>query len=112
MRDDHFRRRNPRPTADTRSRAAGAGTGPVAGPDPGPGPSKRADPVMRWLLVATLACIAGCAVLLGLNGSNIVTAVGIVLGGIAFVLVLAAAFYAVGRSEDRERAEREGRPEG
>jgi hypothetical protein len=67
---------------------------------------------MRWLLVATLACIAGCAVLLALKGSNIVTAAGTALGGIAFVLVLAAVFYAVGRSEDRERAEREGRPEG
>ena len=74
-------------------------------------PSKPIDPVMRWLLVATLACIAGCAVLLALGGSDLVTATGIVLGGIAFVLVLAAAFYAVGRSEDRERAEREGRPE-
>jgi hypothetical protein len=83
----------------------------VAGPDPGPGPSKLVDPVLRWLAVATLACIAGCALLLTLSDSDIVTATGIVLGGVAFVLVLAAAFYAVGRSEDRERAEREGRPE-
>jgi ABC-type transport system involved in cytochrome bd biosynthesis fused ATPase/permease subunit len=67
--------------------------------------------MMRWLLVAALACIAGCAVLLALGGSDIVRAAAIVLGGIAFVLVLAAAFYAVGRSEDRERAEREGRPQ-
>jgi ABC-type transport system involved in cytochrome bd biosynthesis fused ATPase/permease subunit len=74
-------------------------------------PTKPVDPVMRWLVVATLACIAGCALLLALSSSDIVTATGIVLGGIAFVLVLAAAFYAVGRSEDRERAEREGRPE-
>jgi hypothetical protein len=66
---------------------------------------------MRGLLVATVACICGSAVLLALSGSDIVTAAGIVLGGVAFVLVLAAAFYAVGRSEDRERAEREGRPE-
>jgi ABC-type transport system involved in cytochrome bd biosynthesis fused ATPase/permease subunit len=73
-------------------------------------PSRPVDPVLRWLVVATLACIAGCALLLALGGSDIVTATGIVLGGIAFVLVLAAAFYAVGRSEDRERAEREGRP--
>jgi hypothetical protein len=36
-----------------------------------------------------------------------VTFLGISLGGIAFVLVLTAAFYAIGRSEDRERAERE-----
>jgi hypothetical protein len=111
MRDDHFRRRNPRPAADSRSRAAGAGTGPVAGPDPGPGSSKPVDPVMRWLLVATLACIAGCAALLALGTSDLVTAIGTALGGIAFVLVLAAVFYAVGRSEDKERAEREGRPQ-
>lgn len=71
---------------------------------------------MRWLLVATVACIAGCAVLLALDGSKVVTFAGIALGGIAFVLVLAAAFYAVGRSEDRariaERVAREGGPEG
>ncbi len=74
------------------------------------------DPVMRWLLVATVACIAGCAVLLALKGSDVVTFAGIALGGMAFVLVLAAAFYAVGRSEDRartaEQVAREGGPEG
>lgn len=64
---------------------------------------------MRWLLIATAACIAGCVVLIAVEGSNFVTFVGIVLGGIAFVLVLSAVFYAVGRSEDRERAEREAR---
>jgi hypothetical protein len=45
-----------------------------------------------------------------------VTFAGIALGGIAFVLVLAAAFYAVGRSEDRartaEQVARDGGPEG
>ncbi|HEX8156939.1 MAG TPA: hypothetical protein VF526_06090 [Solirubrobacteraceae bacterium] len=63
---------------------------------------------MRWLVAATVACIAGAAVLLALKGSQIVTAAGIVLGGTAFVLVLSAGFYAVGRSEDRERAARHG----
>ena len=67
---------------------------------------------MRWLVIATVACIVGCAVLLALNGSELLTAAAIVLGGIAFVLVLAAAFYAVGRSEDRERAARESGPDG
>jgi hypothetical protein len=71
---------------------------------------------MRWLLIATVACIAGCALLLALNGSDIVTFVAIALGGTAFVLVLAAAFYAVGRSEDRarsaEQAARDGGPKG
>ena len=67
---------------------------------------------MRGLLIAIVACIAGCAVLLALDGSSVVMFFGIALGGIAFVLVLAAVFYAIGRSEDRERAEREGRAQG
>ncbi len=66
---------------------------------------------MRWLIVAIAACIAGCALVLALKGSQILTAAGIVLGGTAFVLVLAAVFYAVGRSEDRERAARERGPD-
>ena len=39
------------------------------------------------------------------------TAAAIVLGGTAFVLVLAIVFYAVGRSEDSERAARESGPD-
>ncbi|MDQ3721617.1 MAG: hypothetical protein M3376_00795 [Actinomycetota bacterium] len=65
---------------------------------------------MRWLVIATVGCIAGCALLIGLQGSDLLTAAGIVLGGTAFVLVLAMVFYAVGRSEDRERAARESGP--
>ena len=63
---------------------------------------------MRWLLIAAGVCIAGCALLLALSGSKFATAGGIVLGGTAVVLLVAAAFYAIGRSEDRERAAREG----
>ncbi len=66
---------------------------------------------MRWLLIAAGACIAGCAVLIAVGGSSLVTFLGISLGGIAFVLVLSAVFYAVGRAEDRDRAERERRPQ-
>lgn len=62
---------------------------------------------MRSLLVAIAACIVASAILIAAGGSNLVTFLGISLGGIAFVLVLAAVFYAVGRSEDRDRAERE-----
>lgn len=61
---------------------------------------------MRWLLVATVACVGGCAALIASGGSSLTTFLGISLGGIAFVLVLCAVFYAIGRSEDRERAER------
>ncbi len=63
---------------------------------------------MRWLLAAALVCIAACALLLALSGSKVATAAGIVLGGTAFVLLVSAAFYAIGRSEDRERAARAG----
>ena len=65
---------------------------------------------MRWLLIAIAVCIAACALLIALQGSQLMTGAGIVLGGTAFVLVLAAVFYAVGRSEDRERAARESGP--
>ena len=66
---------------------------------------------MRWLLIAIVACTAACALLVALQGSQLVTGAGIALGGTAFVLVLAAVFYAVGRSEDRERAARENGPD-
>lgn len=80
--------------------------------EPAPGPSQPKDPIMRWLTIATVACIAACAVLIAWNASNLMIGAGIMLGGTAFVLVLAIAFYAVGRSEDRERAARESGPNG
>ena len=58
-----------------------------------------------------MACIAGCAVLIAVDGSDFLTFAGIALGGIAFVLVLSAAFYAIGRSEDRDRARSEHGPD-
>ena len=108
MRDDHARRRNP--SATTRSGATGARPGSAdPGSDPGSGPARPVDRGIRGLLAATAACIVGCAVLIAVGGSSVVTFVAISLGGIAFVLVLAAVFYAVGRAEDRERAAREAR---
>ena len=62
---------------------------------------------MRALLAAAVACVAGAAVLIAIGGSDVVTFLGITLGGVAFVLVLSAVFYWIGRSEDRERAARE-----
>lgn len=70
------------------------------------------DPVMRWLVIATVACIVACAALIAVDGSDLVTFAGIALGGIAFVLVLSAAFYAIGRSEDRDRAQQQRGPGG
>ena len=67
---------------------------------------------MRWLAIATVACIAACVVLIAWSASKLMIGAGLVLGGTAFVLVLAIAFYAVGRSEDRERAARESGPNG
>jgi hypothetical protein len=59
---------------------------------------------MRALLGAVAACVV-LAVVVGVAvRSDVGTFVSITLGGTAFVLLLAAAFYAVGRSEDRARA--------
>jgi ABC-type transport system involved in cytochrome bd biosynthesis fused ATPase/permease subunit len=59
---------------------------------------------MRTLIAATVACIVLSAVVALVTTSDFGTAVAITLGGTAFVLVISTAFYAVGRSEDRERA--------
>lgn len=67
------------------------------------------EPALRWTAVAALACVAGTVVLLAAGGSQTATFIAIVLGGTAFVLVVSGAFYAVGRSEDRDR-ERSRRP--
>ena len=59
---------------------------------------------MRALIAATVACIVLSVVVALVTTSDLGTAVAITLGGTAFVLVVSTAFYAVGRSEDRERA--------
>jgi hypothetical protein len=59
---------------------------------------------MRTLLGAAAACVVLAVVFGVATSSNLGTFVAITLGGTAFVLLLSAAFYAVGRSEDRERA--------
>ncbi len=59
---------------------------------------------MRTLLAATIACVVLAVVVALVTTSDFGTAVAITLGGTAFVLVISSAFYAVGRSEDRERA--------
>ncbi len=72
--------------------------------------TRPADPIMKWLLIGMVVCTAACALLIGLSGSQLVIATGIVFGGTAFVLLLAATFYAIGRGEDRERAASESGP--
>jgi ABC-type transport system involved in cytochrome bd biosynthesis fused ATPase/permease subunit len=59
---------------------------------------------MRALIAATVACIVLCVAVALTTTSDLGTAAAITLGGTAFVLVISTAFYAVGRSEDRERA--------
>jgi hypothetical protein len=59
---------------------------------------------MRVLLAAAAACILLAVVIPLATTSNLGTFVAITLGGTAFVLLVSAAFYAVGRSEDRARA--------
>ena len=66
---------------------------------------------MRWLFIATVAFIAACVVLVAWSASELMIGAGIVCGGTAFVLVLVISFYAVGRSEDRERAARQSGPD-
>jgi 1,4-dihydroxy-2-naphthoate octaprenyltransferase len=61
----------------------------------------------KQLAITSAATIVlGC--LIAAVGTAIwLDAVGITLGGIGFVGVISAAFYAVGQSEDRERAREE-----
>jgi hypothetical protein len=59
---------------------------------------------MRVLLAAIVACILLSVAVALVTTSDLGTIVAITLGGTAFVLVVSAAFYAVGRSEDRARA--------
>jgi hypothetical protein len=59
---------------------------------------------MRPLLWTTAAFIVLSIVFAVATTSPVGTVIAIMLGGTAFVFVLAAAFLAVGQSEDRARA--------
>ncbi len=59
----------------------------------------------RWIIVLGFMFIAG-AVLAAIGGTTL-DVIGITLGGIAAVGAVSLAFLAVGRSEDRARAEEE-----
>jgi hypothetical protein len=59
---------------------------------------------------ASLALIAvGIAIATVAGGSEALTAVGVAVAGSGAVVGVAAAFWIIGRSEDREREGREGR---
>jgi hypothetical protein len=69
------------------------------------------DPAVRARVIRVAAAVivplvAGC-VLIAVSDATAVDIAGIVLVGIALVVAVAAVFYEVGASEDRERAETE-----
>lgn len=78
-------------------------------------PRVRNAPPMRPLLACIALFIVLCPVVALATDSKVGTFISIMFGGTAFVLLIAAAFLAVGESEDRarvrdaaERAERDG----
>jgi hypothetical protein len=58
---------------------------------------------VRLLVAAVVLLVAGAVVLLAGDGTTL-RAIGFFLVGVAAVAGVSAAFYAVGLSEDRERA--------
>jgi hypothetical protein len=59
---------------------------------------------VRYLLLSAAACTVGGIVLALATTYELLDALAITLGGSAFVLLVCAAFLAVGQSEDRARA--------
>jgi hypothetical protein len=59
---------------------------------------------MRYLLLSAAACVVVAIVLALATTYELLDAFAITLGGTAFVLLVCAAFLAVGQSEDRARA--------
>jgi len=68
-------------------------------------PAARSRAV-RVAAAVIAALVAGC-VLIAVSDATAVDIAGILLVGIALVVAVAAMFYEVGASEDRERAEAE-----
>jgi hypothetical protein len=63
------------------------------------------------VIVAAVATVLGLGIL-GAQLGVVATAIGAMVFGIGGVGLLSAAFYAIGRSEDRERSSREDPPTG
>lgn len=57
----------------------------------------------RAILVACAVLMVAGLALMGAQLGVVATAIGAMVFGLAFVGLLSGAFYAVGRSEDRER---------
>jgi hypothetical protein len=66
---------------------------------------------MRGFIAALILIAIGIALAAAAGGREVLTAVGMAVAGCGAVVGVAAAFWVIGRSEDREREarEREGR---
>ena len=58
---------------------------------------------MRGFVAAFVLIVVGIAIAALAGGSTAVTAVGVAVAGIGSVVRVSAAFWLIGRSEDRER---------
>jgi len=66
---------------------------------------------MRGFVAALVLIVIGIALAAAAGGREVLTAIGTAVAGLGAVIGVAAAFWIIGRSEDREREtrEREGR---
>ena len=66
---------------------------------------------MRGFVAALVLIVIGIALAAAAGGREVLTAIGTAVAGVGAVIGVAAAFWVIGRSEDREREtrEREGR---
>jgi predicted MFS family arabinose efflux permease len=62
---------------------------------------------MRGFLAALALIAVGIALAAAAGGREVLTAIGTAVAGTGAVVGVAAAFWIIGRSEDREREERE-----
>ena len=62
---------------------------------------------MRGFVAALILIVVGIALAAAAGGSEVLTAIGTAVAGTGAVVGVAAAFWVIGRSEDREREARE-----
>ncbi len=67
---------------------------------------------MRGFIAALVLIAIGIALAAAAGGREVLTAVGTAVAGTGAVVGVAAAFWVIGRSEDREREAREREREG
>jgi hypothetical protein len=64
---------------------------------------------VRGFIAALVLIVIGIAVAAVAGGRVAVTAIGVAIAGIGAVVGVSAAFWVIGRSEDRERERRDSR---